>query len=713
MRRKDLKQKLNEILEDPNYIPMKFSSFARAINIKDKKDRKVLGELLDKLVEQNKLVKREDKRFEQTVIKTISGKLLAHNKGFGFVRPDDDLFERDIYISPNNLNGAFDQDRVQVQIFNNPEEGERPEGRIVEIVERGREKVVGTFEKHKNFGFVTPDNDKLNKDVFVGENKFMTARNGDKVVVEITKWPGEHQNPEGKVIEVLGKPDAPGVDILSIMREHDVPVEFPTTVLDQAETISNEITSKELKNRLDLRDQTIFTIDGATSKDFDDAISIAEKENGNYELGVHIADVGHYVPADSPIDREAEKRATSIYTVNKVVPMLPFELSNNICSLVPGEDRLTYSCIMEVTKNGEVVDAVIKPSVIHSKARMVYDDVNDLFAGKNKETTEYLKPFEQDLNKMRGLADILRNIRRGGRGAIDFEFPEAMVSVDETGKPTDVTLRERGISEKLIEEFMLLANETVAAKAAKSGLTFMFRNHPHPDIEKLADFRKFIKRFGLRLGKEDSIPTNEDFQRLIHEIHGKPYENVVMLLALRTMQQAKYEAENKGHYALGAENYTHFTSPIRRYPDLTVHRNLALLEEGKLTPKDKKHIASLIKDQAAHSSEQERVADDIEREVDKMKMAEYMKDRIGNVYDATISGVTGFGFFVQLPNTIEGLVSMPSLRDDYYVFDEANQRLVGEHFGKTYGLGEAVKVKVTGADPQARQIDFEVLPKEA
>lgn len=710
MRRKDIKDEINSIIDEPSYSPHKFQDFANELGLKKKKDKKILGEILDRLVEKDVLIKNYEKKFEHPAYKTITGKLQGNTRGFGFVIPDDDLFQKDIFIAPKNLGGAFDSDIVKVDVFTNPED-DRPEGRIVDVIERGRNNVVGQFQRSKDYGFVVADNDKLNKDIFVGSGNFMNASNGDKVVVEVTKWPEDGRNPEGKIVEVLGKPDDPGVDIISVFKENDVPIAFPAEVTDEADAIVEEITDDDLEGRLDLRDQTIFTIDGDSSKDFDDAVSIEKISDDVYRLGVHIADVSHYIKENSPIDVEADKRATSIYTVNKVVPMLPFNLSNNLCSLRPDEDRLTFSCIMDVDKHGQVLDYKIQRSVIHSSARMTYSTVNEFLAGEDTERTEYLKPFEKDLTMMEDLAKILHNERRGARGSIDFEYPESVVVVDDNGKPIDIKTSERGVSERLIEEFMLLANETVAEYASKSGLTFMYRNHPHPDADKLKEFREYLKRFGFHLGKEGQIPNNHDFQKLMKDIEHSPNREVITLLALRTMQQALYEPENKGHYALGAANYTHFTSPIRRYPDLTVHRNLALLADtnGNVPEKEKHRIAKKLKEQAAHSSEQERVADNIEREVKKMKKAEYMTEHIGETFDGKISGVTGFGFFVELPNTVEGLVKMTALNDDYYIYDEGLHRLVGQRFGKIYELGQPVKVKTVGADAAARQVDFEVI----
>ncbi len=714
MKRKEIRQAITAIIDKPDYRPHRFHEFADEIGLTKKKEVKALGEVVDALVEENILIKSYDKKFKHPApAKTVIGKLQGNTRGFGFVIPEDELLTQDIFIPQRNLGGAFDSDRVKVEVYEESD-GQRPEGKIVEILERGRENVVGTFHKSKNFGFVVPDNDKVNKDIFVGENNFDNAKNGDKVVVKIEKWSQGEKNPEGKIIEVLGNPETPGVDVLSVFKEYQAPTEFPDEVLVQADAIPDEITEEDMKGRLDLRDLTVFTIDGDKSKDFDDAISIEQISKDVFRLGVHIADVSHYVKEGTPLDTEALKRATSVYTVNKVVPMLPFNLSNNLCSLRPDEDKLTISCIMDVNRKGEVLDFKIQRSVIHSDCRMTYSTVNEFLNGEDTERTAYLKPFEKDLRMMEELAKILNKERRKKRGSIDFDYDESVVEVDENGKPVDVHLVSRGFSERLIEEFMLLANETVAEYGEKSGLPFVYRNHPAPDIEKLDQFRDYLKRFGFKLGKKGKEPTNKDFQKLMKDIENSPNKDNITLLALRTMQQAVYEAENKGHYALGAKDYTHFTSPIRRYPDLIVHRQIGLLaDHGKEMAEDqKKNLKNKLSEQAKHSSEMERVAVNIERDVKKMKMAEYMADHVGEEFNGKISGVTGFGFFVELPNLIEGLVRMVNLNDDYYIYDENLHRLVGKNFGKVYELGQPVKVKVTGADKMARQIDFEVVPED-
>lgn len=705
MSKKVLKEKLYDYLQNPEYTPETKNELIESLDLDSKKDKRALKDILYREKVHDHIIKNEDGTYAMPV--KITGQLLANTRGFGFVRPEGDLFDQDIFIAPTNLGGAFDKDKVVIEVFQNSQNDRRAEGRIIEVLERGNKNVVGTFEEHKNNGFVICDNDKLTKDIYIPKADFDNAQNGDKVVVEITNWADDKKNPEGKIIEVLGKPDEPGVDIMSIIKGFDVPMEFPEEVIKEADSFDVLVNEEELSKRLDLREETIFTIDGDTAKDFDDAISIKKLDNGNYELGVHIADVSHFVPLDSELDKEAAKRGTSIYAVNKVVPMLPEQLSNNLCSLVPDEDRLTYSCIMEVNPKGEVVDYNIHKSVIHSNARMTYNTVNDFLDGKIDETTNYLQPFKKELETAAELAQILREDRRGQRGSIDFDFPEAYIEVDENGKPEQVEIRERGVSEKLIEEFMLLANETVAEYASKTPLTFMYRNHPHPDMDTLDTFRKFLKNYNYDLGKPGTVPTNSDYQKLMKEIQGTPLEKIITLLGLRTMQQALYEAENKGHFALGAENYTHFTSPIRRYPDLTVHRNLAMLEEGKKFDDDElKEIDEIITERAATSSSTERTAVEIEREVQKLKKAEYMLDHIGERYTGSISGVTNFGLFVELPNTVEGLIRMQDLSDDYYIYDEEKHHLIGENFRNIYKLGDNIDIVVSGVEVDAKRIDF-------
>ncbi|CAK7076314.1 MAG: Ribonuclease R [Eubacterium sp.] len=714
MKTKDLKKMVKSVIENSRYRPMRFKDLAYLLDLHNKKDKQMMNNLLTEMVRKGKIACDHQERYVNIKDeKRITGILQGHSRGFGFVTPDDESIDQDIFIAPSSLNGALDMDRVEVRLLTTAKD-RRAEGEIVKVLERGRSKLVGRFELHKNFGFVIPDNDKLNKDIFIPERYMYGAHTNDKVVVSVTGWPDGGQNPEGRIVEVLGSADDPRIDVLSIFREFDVPMEFSEETLRDANMLSDTITPEMLKNRVDLRGETIFTIDGDDAKDFDDAVSLNMNEKGHYVLGVHIADVSHYITERGAIDQEAYERGTSIYAIDQVIPMLPFNLSNNVCSLKPDVDRLTMSCIMEIDGKGNILSYDIFKSVIHSAARMTYGQVNRLLDGVHDGGTAALEPFESILFQMEELMSILYNERRIQRGAVDFDFPEPKITLDKKGYPCEIVALERGISERIIEEFMLAANETVAAHIEKTGLPFIFRNHPEPDPEKLTAFRTFIGRFGFSLGEEDTPVTGKDFQKLQKDIEDSSEENVITRLMLRTMQQAVYEGNCKGHYALGANYYTHFTSPIRRYPDLAVHRTLSRVMDHALNPKEIKYLKGHIDEMAKHCSERERRADDIEREVDKIKMVEYMSRHIGETFSAQISGVTSFGFFVELPNTIEGLVRLQSLKDDYYYYDEEMHQQVGERFGKIYKLGQDVTVKLTYADINNRQIDFEIaqIPKQ-
>lgn len=709
MKTKDMKKMVKSIIESPKYLPMRFKDLAHLLDIHHKKDNQMLDNLLSELIKKGKVAR--DKQSRYVHIKNeerITGIFQGHSKGFGFVKPDDQSFGQDIFISQNGINGALDTDHVSVRLLSAAKE-KRAEGEIIKILERGHSKVVGRFETHKNFGFVMTDNDRFGKDIFIPERHINGAKTNDKVVVSLTVWPDEGQNPEGRIDEVLGNAEAPGIDVLSILKESDVPMVFPYEVLRDADALSEVITETDQKRRIDLRNEVQFTIDGDDSKDFDDAVSLTQCINGNFLLGIHIADVSHYLKKYDSINNEAYKRGTSIYAIDQVIPMLPFNLSNNICSLKPGVDRLTISCIMEIDSSGQVINHKLCKSIIHSSARMTYRQVNALLNGDHDKNTALLIPFESELLQMRSLMSILYNNRRLKRGAIDFDFPEPKIKLDKNGFPTQITAEERGISERMIEEFMLIANETVAAHIEETGFPFVFRNHPEPDAQKVSSFKAFISRYGFVLGKENTPLTGKDFQKLQKDIKGSPEENIITRLMLRTMQQAVYEGTCKGHYALGAEHYTHFTSPIRRYPDLMVHQTLSKIIEGTLDKKEVKYLSEHIDKMTLHCSESERKAESIEREINKIKMVEYMSKQIGRTFTGQISGVTNFGFFVELPNTIEGLVRLQNLKDDYYTYDEEMHRQVGERFGKIYSLGQSVEVRLTNASVNNRQIDFELV----
>jgi ribonuclease R len=714
MKTKELKRIVKRLMRERLYQQMTFDELAAVIGLQKKKDRQMLSHVLKelefRLVSDKDKKKKEGSRTErrsqrpQSDEPLIVGLLRGNQRGFGFVIPDAAIFSEDIYIHEKRLNGALDRDKVAVRLLSRPGD-KRPEGEVVEILERGHKKIVGLYEKGKGFGFVIPDNDRIGKDIFVPERHDLNAQTGDKVVTQITVWPEMGKSPEGEIVEILGKRDEAGIDVLSVLKEYDIPMTFSAEVESAAEQLSEVIAADEIGIREDLRDAVIFTIDGDDAKDFDDAVSISQTDNGHFLLGVHIADVSHYVESGSAIDEAARERGTSVYVVDRVVPMLPFKLSNNVCSLVPDQDRLTFSCEMEIDENGQVLNYSIFKSVIRSKCRMTYRLVEDLLGG----VTNRLDPFRKELVMMDELHEILRIKRRINRGAINFDFPEAKVILDQNGFPEKIIIDERLKSNRIIEEFMLVCNETIAEHISKISLPFIFRNHPDPLPEKITAFRTFINRYGFKLGVNEETPTGKDFQQLTAEIEGKNEERVITLLMLRTMQQAVYEGENHGHYALGAEFYTHFTSPIRRYPDLFVHRYLAKSLQGKIGKKLAAYVERNIAEIARHASETERRAEEIERDVTKLKMTEYMTRHLGEIFAGRISGVTSFGLFVELPNTIEGLVKLQDMRDDYYIYDPELHQHVGEHTNKIYRLGQDIRVQAVKADINLRQIDFEIV----
>ncbi|MGV8905727.1 MAG: ribonuclease R [Acetobacterium sp.] len=723
MRTKELKKLVHQLMEDPNYNKMPFEELSESIGLRKKSERQMLSHVLKELEKKKKNKNNTDTRVVKKEVITnacpvktkeeakLIGVLQGNQRGFGFVILDSAIYSEDIFIPEKYLHGALDQDQVWVKVTSKPGE-KRPEGEVVEVIERGHKKIIGRYEKGKSFGFVIPDNDRLCKDIFIPERYGKDAVSGDKVVANILSWSDKGKNPEGEIAEILGNKDAPGIDILSVLKEYDIPMEFSKSVEKEANNIVDQITEADLKKRKDLREEVTFTIDGDDAKDYDDAVSIEKKENGHYILGVHIADVSHFVRHGSPLDESALDRGTSVYVVDRVVPMLPFNLSNTVCSLVPNEDRLTFSCEMEIDKKGKVLDYQIFKSVICSKSRMTYQGVSDVLAGIDNPVAKALLPFIDDLQVLEELFGVLHTERRLKRGAINFDFPEAKIFLDDKGFADRIEVEERLVSHRMIEECMLVANETVAKHVSKTKVPFLFRNHPEPDCEKLAAFRTFINRYGYKLGsKEDAIPKGEDYQKLMEDIEGKSEERVITLLMLRTMQQAVYQGHNLGHFALGAKYYTHFTSPIRRYPDLFVHRYLAKTLDGKLNEKTVEYLDAHIEDIGQHCSATERQAEKIEREITKLKMTEYMTAHIGETFEGRISGVTSFGFFVELPNTVEGLVRLQNMRDDYYVYDPDLHQHIGERTGKFYRLGQEVCIKVAKTDIDLKQIDFELVEK--
>lgn len=636
----------------------------------------------------------------------VVGLLQGHPGGFAFVLPDR-VGEPDVYVSAENLNGAMHNDKVVVR-KHKPSIGRKPEGEVIRILKRANETIVGTFERSNNFGFVVPDDRRIKQDIYIPKKETMDAETGDKVVVSITTWPKPGRNPEGRVIEVLGKYNEPGVDVLSIVRKYQLPEEFPQKVLNEAKRVAF-LPEEEYKKRRDLRHWKTVTIDGEDAKDLDDAVTISRKGR-NYLLGVHIADVGYYVKENSELDKEAFNRGTSVYLVDRVIPMLPPQLSNDICSLNAGVDRLAMSVIMEVTPKGEVLDHEIIPSVINVDHRMTYTAVNKILEERDEELRARYRDFVPEFELMAELCKILRK-KRLARGAIDFEFPESKVILDEQGKPLEIKKLERGIGEKLIEEFMILANETVAEYMYWLEAPFVYRVHEPPDPDDFQALNDFLHRLGYHIvGSEDSIHPRA-FQAVINKVHGKPEERVVNTVMLRSMKHARYASTCLGHFGLASRYYCHFTSPIRRYPDLTIHRIIReYLDRGaRLNKKRVEQLQELTAASAEQSSIRERIAEEAERESVDMKKVEYMQRHLGQVFTGIISSVTPFGMFVELDNTVEGLVHVSTLTDDYYEYVEEQLAFVGQHTNNIYKIGDEVKVEVVKVNVAAREIDFELV----
>ncbi|SJZ43337.1 ribonuclease R [Garciella nitratireducens] len=702
----DIKDKILEFMREKAYNPMKTEELFKVLKIKDKAQREEFQNILDEMEREGLIYKTKKKKYGVPErMNLIVGILQGHARGFGFVTPDIGNIETDVYISPEDMNGAMNNDKVIVRLSRKRGEGQKIQGEVIRILKRGNKKIVGTFESSRNFGFVVPDDQRVKQDIYIPKSETMDAHTDDKVVVEITEYPVKGRNPEGRVIEILGNKNEIGTDILSIIRKFDLPEEFPPDVLAQTDRIPDQVREEDRKGRKDLTNKKIITIDGEDAKDLDDAVSIEKLESGNYLLGVHIADVSHYVFENSPIDQEALKRGTSVYLVDRVIPMLPPKLSNGICSLNPHVDRLTLSCIMEINSKGQVENYEIFKSIINSKERMTYKDVTKILEEQDAVLLDRYKELIEDFKLMKELAEILRNKRRMARGAIDFNVPEAKIILNEEGRAIEIQKYERTISHKIIEEFMLVCNETIAQHMYWASFPFIYRVHEEPDSEKLKDFNNFIHNFGYHIHIGDEIYPKE-LQNLLNKIKGTPEESVISHLALRTMKQAKYSANNLGHFGLAATYYTHFTSPIRRYPDLVIHRIISEMLYNKLNQDRIKKLNHKTPEIASQSSIRERVAEEAERETDDLKKAEYMKEHLGEIFDGMISGVTSFGIFVQLENTIEGLVRVSSMDDDYYQYDEVHYQLIGERTKKNYKIGEKVRVEVVGVDIAQGQINF-------
>jgi ribonuclease R len=703
-----LAERLLSFMKEEAYKPLTVEELEEAFQLEDADEFKKLIITLNKMEEKGLIVRTRANRYGvPEKMNLIRGTLVGHARGFAFVEPDEPGFD-DVFIPPGELNHAMHGDKVLVRLSPKTS-GARQEGTVIRILERGITEIVGTYTESKNFGFVIPDDKKIVNDIFIPKNASNGAVEGHKVIVRLTSYPEGRMSAEGEVVQILGHKNDPGVDILSIIHKHQLPLSFPDDVLKQANETPDEIKSEEIKNRRDLRNELIITIDGEDAKDLDDAVTVTKLNNGCYKLGVHIADVSYYVKEGTPIDREAFARGTSVYLVDRVIPMIPHRLSNGICSLNPKVDRLTLSCEMIVDEYGNVVQHDIFQSIIRSAERMTYSNVNKILIEKDEQLREKYQEIVPMLEDMAELAAILRK-KRMLRGAIDFDFKEAKVLVDEKGKPYDVIIRERSVAERLIEEFMLLANETVAEHFHWLNVPFIYRIHEKPNEEKLRRFLEFITNFGYVVKGTGNNIHPRALQQILDEVRGKPEEMVISTVMLRSMKQAKYHPESVGHFGLSTEFYTHFTSPIRRYPDLIVHRLIRkYLLEGKIDEKTQMKWASILPEIAEHSSNMERRAVDAERETDDLKKAEFMLDKIGEEFDGIISSVTNFGMFVELPNTVEGLVHVSYMTDDYYHYDERHYAMIGERTGNVYRIGDEITVRVVNVDKEERSIDFEIV----
>lgn len=651
------------------------------------------------------LVYNRDMRKKKTKIKNerAVGILDKNKAGFGFVRQEEG---GDIFIARSNLAGAMHGDTVEVDLLPKYLWVKNKEGIIDKVIERANMEVVGTFQRNKRFGFVVPDDKRNTDDVFVKKADFRNAQNGDKVVAKITKYPEKNVSAEGKITEVISRFGESGGEIKSLIRAHGLFETFPSRVNAEAKARSKEpITIEEIEKRRDLRGKTIITIDGATAKDLDDGVSVEKLQNGNYLLGVHIADVSHYVKADGYLDKEALKRGNSVYLISRVVPMLPKVLSNGICSLNPQVDRLTLTCQMEIDGAGTVVNHEIFESVINSKARMVYDDVSDILEKEDQKLIKKYSFIYEDLLLMEKLAAILRD-KRKEKGSLDFDFDEAEILLDDDEIPIEIGIEERRTANRLIEEFMLVANQTVAEHFYWMEYPFVYRVHEKPDTDRIVELKAFLAGFGIHLtGNPDNVHPRL-LNEILQQVEGKNYENIVNTVILRSMKKAFYSTECAGHFGLAFSYYCHFTSPIRRYPDLMIHRIIKASINGEATEKLLKKFKKDAEAAAETASLTERTAQEMEREVEKMKKAQYMQGKVGEIYDGIISGVTNFGIYVQLPDTIEGMVRLDSLKDDFYDYEEGKYRVIGRQTNKIYALGDRVKIVVLGASPEDRQIDF-------
>ena len=694
-------------MKDENYTPMKAKEMAMILGVPKKEYNQFL-DIIKYLEENYKIVKNRKNRYRLIGENFVEGIYRKNQRGFGFVKIDDR--EDEIYIAKEDSLNALNGDRVLIEITEEQNKLKRAEGKIKKIIKHEKETVVGTFQESRNFGFVVPDDKAFGTDIFISKGKFLNAKNNQKVVVKITKYPQKGKNAEGEIIEVLGSIDEAGVDMLSIIKEYDLPAEFPENVIEEAKKYGDKIDAKDIQNRIDCRQDVIFTIDGEDAKDLDDAVRVIKLKNGNYRLDVHIADVSYYVREGSLLDKEAQIRGTSVYMLSRVIPMLPKELSNGICSLNAGQDRFTLSCSMEINNKGEVVSAEVYKGIINVTERMNYHDVQKILDKSDEKVLKKYEKYIGNFELMAELAEILKK-KRLEQGYLNLDIPESKIDLDENGKVISIGKYETSFSNEIIEQFMLSANETIAEKFYWLEAPFIYRVHEDPDIEKVKELNKFLYNFGLKIRIVNEKIYPKEVSKILEEIKGKEEEKVVSTLILRTLKIARYEAENKGHFGIASKYYCHFTSPIRRYPDLFIHRIISKYLEENYVVSDKfiEDFKQKAIDRARMSSEREKVATKAERDSEDMKKAEFMQDKIGQEYEGIVSSVTQFGIFVELENTVEGLIRFENLGNEYFIYDEDRKRLIGENSNKVYKIGDKVKIRVISANKLLRQIDFEIV----
>lgn len=705
------KEQIYELISSKEYRPMRAKEIAALLQIPRAK-RVELQQVLDELMNEGKIGFNKKGQYKKKKLRVLpknqykTGTFVGHPRGFGFVELEGE--EEDLYIFKDNVGPAMHKDRVQVQI-NPKKQGKRLEGTVIKVLDHGITQLVGTYEKKikGSYGFVVPDNQKIGKDIFIPIADELGAKTGDKVVVSLTNYGGKRQNPQGIIREVIGNEHAPGTDIMSIAKEFGLPMEFPEKVLSQADRISESLLEGDFEGRRDLRDWVIVTIDGEDAKDLDDGVSLT-KEGDLYRLGVHIADVTNYVQDHSALDKEALKRGTSVYLVDRVIPMLPKRLSNGICSLNEGQNRLSLSCIMDIDAEGKIVGHEIVETVIRVNRRMSYTDVKKILVDKDQKLCGKYSDLVPMFEMMETLSGLIRK-NRGKRGAIDFDFPESKIILDENGHPTDIFAYEQNVATKIIEDFMLSANETVAREFCLAKIPFVYRTHENPDPEKIEKVLSLVRLQGYKAQKAGQEITPKEVQGALKQIAGTTSEPLLSRLFLRSMKQARYSTESIGHFGLAAKYYCHFTSPIRRYPDLQIHRIIKDTLRNRMNESKKAYYEEFLNQVAERSSTMERQAEEVERETVKLKKAEYMAARIGETFEGVVSGVTGWGLYIELPNTVEGLVHISTLEDDYYIFEEEKYQVVGEATKRVYGLGDKVTVCVRDVDSVAHTIDFKMV----